>query len=145
MQVTAPQEEDRLAIDFAEVFREHQLARVQADVARAESPATGAEPLHAARAKGAGPAAQYAILFRRFAKAYWRNPAVNLSRLGAAAVTSFLAGTWYWQLMDNYSDTAALRVRARPARLLSQQCCAQHSAPCACVLCLHRLEPPVLD
>ena len=57
------------------------------------------------------PLIQYRVLFARFAKAYWRNPAVNLSRLGAAVVSAFLIGTWYWMLGDNYGSRADTRVR----------------------------------
>ena len=57
------------------------------------------------------PLFQYRVLFARFAKAYWRNPAVNLSRLGAAVISAFLIGTWFWMLADNYGSRADTRVR----------------------------------
>ena len=57
--------------------------------------------------------AQYVLLIRRYCHAYWRNPAVNLSRLVTVVATSFITGSWYWSLFDNYSSVPSLRVRAR--------------------------------
>ncbi|KAL6136418.1 hypothetical protein ACLB2K_061713 [Fragaria x ananassa] len=98
LEVTSPSAEAKLALDFAQLYRESHLCQKNNDLVRELSfPAQGTKALDfPTRFPQNGWEQFKACLWKRHLS-YWRNPRYNLGRLAITAASSLIFGALFWQ------------------------------------------------
>ncbi|XP_040370209.1 pleiotropic drug resistance protein 3 isoform X2 [Rosa chinensis] len=98
LEVTSPSAEAKLAIDFAQLYRESDLCQKNNDLVRELSfPVEGSKELNfPTRFPQNGWEQFKACLWKRHLS-YWRNPKYNLGRLLITAASSLIFGALLWQ------------------------------------------------
>ncbi|PRQ53695.1 putative molybdate-transporting ATPase [Rosa chinensis] len=98
LEVTSPSAEAKLALDFAQLYRESHLCQKNNDLVREHSlPAQGSKGLDfPTRFPQNGWEQFKACLWKRHLS-YWRNPKYNLGRLLITAASSLIFGALLWQ------------------------------------------------
>ncbi|CAI0467875.1 unnamed protein product [Linum tenue] len=109
LEVTASDVEQRLRVDFAELYRTSQQFRdVEASILSLSAPHPGSQPLKFASTYATDPFSQFQICLRKQMLIYWRSPQYNAVRLLLTVIVALILGTQFWDVGSQRDTTRAL-------------------------------------
>ncbi|BDA51445.1 ABC transporter G family member 36 [Coccomyxa sp. Obi] len=97
LEVTSLGSEEKLGVDFAELYAESELSRGTQDlVARLQVPDPKSQPLHFDKQFARSPLAQFKLILAKNFTVYWRTPEYNAVRMLSTTLLGLLFGSIYW-------------------------------------------------
>lgn len=105
LEVSNASEEERLGIDFADLYRERQAADVEKRVQPFLRPEPGSKPITFDGRYATSSMTQYCAILTRMVRSYWRSPPYNSTRLILTVLAALILGSFYWSRGDNYGST----------------------------------------
>ncbi|KAK8697785.1 hypothetical protein V6N13_113922 [Hibiscus sabdariffa] len=101
LEVTNPAVEQRLDIDFADIYKNSaQYREVEGSIARLSVPAPGSKVLKFPSTYSQGRLSQFLICLKKQNIVYWRSPCYNLVRLVFTSVCALIFGSVFWDVGD---------------------------------------------
>ncbi|GMI88964.1 ATP-binding cassette G31, PLEIOTROPIC DRUG RESISTANCE 3, pleiotropic drug resistance 3 [Hibiscus trionum] len=105
LEVTNPAVEQRLGIDFADIYKNSaQYREVEGSITRLSVPPAGSKALKFSSTYSQGQLSQFLICLKKQNIVYWRSPRYNLVRLLFTTVCAIIFGSVFWDV-GNKRDT----------------------------------------
>ncbi|DBB05992.1 hypothetical protein WJX82_004698 [Trebouxia sp. C0006] len=99
LEVTMPGNEQRLGVDFSEVYQQSNLYRQMEEIIQEGSqPDTGVTPLKFDTVYARSLLQQYRICLWKFNITYWRTPNYNATRFSFSIAVALIFGACFWKL-----------------------------------------------
>eukprot|EP00891_Asterochloris_glomerata_P009650 jgi/Astpho2/9650/Aster-03918 len=109
LEVTTLGMEKRLGLDFAQVYKQSNLAkRYESIIQENSQPKEGSQPLNFETKFAKNTLQQFVIIWRKFMAIYWRTPEYNGVRFFFAVCIGLLFGAIFWKLGDDNSTQLGL-------------------------------------
>ncbi|KAK9902782.1 hypothetical protein WJX75_005811 [Coccomyxa subellipsoidea] len=99
LEVTSLGSEQKLGVDFAELYAQSELARsTQELVVQLQVPGAKSEPLRFDKQFPRNPLAQFRLILSKNFTVYWRTPEYNAVRMLSTTLLGLLFGSIYWHV-----------------------------------------------
>ncbi|XP_020676453.1 ABC transporter G family member 42 isoform X4 [Dendrobium catenatum] len=109
MEASSTATEEKLDIDFAEIYKNSSLHKQNmALVGELSKPLSGTCDLYFSTRYAQSSYGQFKICVWKYWWIYWRSPGYNLSRLGMALVTALLLGSIFWKIGQRRDNSKEL-------------------------------------
>ncbi|KAK0603587.1 hypothetical protein LWI29_006502 [Acer saccharum] len=109
LEVTTPSVEERLGVDFADLYRRSDQYRgVESLIKELSIPPAGSQPLKFASMYSKDRLSQFLICLWKQNLVYWRSPQYNLMRLCFTTIAALIFGTVFWDIGSKRDSTQAL-------------------------------------
>ncbi|KAK0605737.1 hypothetical protein LWI29_030203 [Acer saccharum] len=109
LEVTTPSVEERLGVDFADLYRRSDQYRgVESLIKDLSIPPAGSQPLKFASMYSKDQLSQFLICLWKQNLVYWRSPQYNLMRLCFTTIAALIFGTVFWDIGSKRDSTQAL-------------------------------------
>lgn len=109
LEVTTPAAEEKIGIDFANVYRNsEQYREVEASIMHFSTPATGSEPLKFASTYSQDNLSQFLTCLWKQNLVYWRSPQYNAMRLFFTTLSALIFGSVFWNVGSKRDSTQDL-------------------------------------
>ncbi|KAK4275171.1 hypothetical protein QN277_018300 [Acacia crassicarpa] len=111
LEVTTPAAEERLGVDFANIYRNSEQYRtVEQSIMEFSRPPPGSEPLEFESMYSQNLMTQLLLNLRKQNLVYWRSPQYNAVRLLFTTISALIFGTVFWNVGSRKSTTQDLMV-----------------------------------
>ncbi|XP_021891749.1 ABC transporter G family member 31 [Carica papaya] len=109
LEVTTPAVEEKLGVDFAEIYQQsEQYREVEASIQRLSIPSDGSEPLHFDTTFSQDQISQFLICLWKQNLVYWRSPQYNVVRICFTTVSALIIGSVFWDIGSERGSTRSL-------------------------------------
>ncbi|ESR38298.1 hypothetical protein CICLE_v10027679mg [Citrus x clementina] len=109
LDVTTAATEEKLGVDFADVYRSSEQYRVvESSIKNLSVPPPGSEPLKFSSTYSQDPLSQFFICFWKQNLIYWRSPQYNAVRLAFTVAAALILGSVFWDIGSKRSSTQGL-------------------------------------
>ncbi|KAJ4725593.1 Pleiotropic drug resistance ABC transporter [Melia azedarach] len=109
LEVTTPAFEEKLRVDFADVYKNSgQYREVESSIKNLSVPPAGSEPLKFASTYAQDQLSQFLICLWKQNLVYWRSPQYNAVRIGFTTVAALIFGSIFWDVGSQTNSTQGL-------------------------------------
>ncbi|KAK4857153.1 hypothetical protein QYF36_025115 [Acer negundo] len=109
LEVTTPSVQERLGVDFADLYRRSDQYRgVESLIKDLSVPPAGSQPLKFSSMYSKDRLSQFLICLWKQNLVYWRSPQYNLMRLCFTTIAALIFGTVFWDIGSKRDSTQAL-------------------------------------
>ncbi|KAK0605209.1 hypothetical protein LWI29_024220 [Acer saccharum] len=109
LEVTTPSVEERLGVDFADLYRRSDQYRgVESLIKDLSVPPAGSQPIKFASMYSKDQLSQFLICLWKQNLVYWRSPQYNVMRLCFTTIAALIFGTVFWDIGSKRDSTKAL-------------------------------------
>ncbi|KAL5750507.1 hypothetical protein ACOSP7_025110 [Xanthoceras sorbifolium] len=109
LEVTTPFVEERLGVDFADLYRKSdQYRNVESLIQDLSVPPAGSKPLRFSSTYSKDQLSQFMICLWKQNLVYWRSPQYNAMRLCFTTIAALIFGTVFWDVGSKRDSTQAL-------------------------------------